>query len=167
MLDVWLKRPPEEANLFNPAFLGSLQYELAKEYTKQKGTGVPLTFVPLTLSVALHGPTRSRLPYSTVTSLYEWLQDNEDVLIGLAPRVRGVSPYLKEALRFGLRKNVLVFNSGHLLEVGTAKASFTGNFIENTTPETKEIIDRTKFMARWFAKSGSEASIIAAWGLRP
>jgi len=167
MLEVWNKRPPEEANLFNPAFLGSLLHELSKEFSKQKGSGLPLTYAALGLSVVLHGPTRDRLPYSTVTSLYEWLQDNEDVLIGLAARVRGVHPYLKEALRFGFRKNTLVMSDGHSLNIGDGKAHFPAGFLRDTTSETREIIDRNKFLARWFAKSGSEASIIAAWGLRP
>ncbi|MDF2374483.1 MAG: DUF6521 family protein, partial [Rhizobiaceae bacterium] len=125
------------------------------------------TYASLGLSVVLHGPTRNSLPYSTVTSLYEWLQDNEDVLIGLTARVRGLRPYFKEALRFGLRKNTLVLNDGHNLEVGHFKAHFPASFVRDTTAETREIIDRNKFMARWFAKSGSEASVIAAWGLRP
>jgi hypothetical protein len=167
MLEAWHKRPPEEANLFNPAFLGSLLHELSKEFHKLKGSRLPLTYAALALSVVLHGPTRDRLPYSTVTSLYEWLQDNEDVLIGLAARVRGVQPYLKEALRFGLRKNTLVMSGGHSLDVGDDKAHFSAGFLRDTTAETREIIDRNKFMARWFAKSGSEASVIAAWGLRP
>lgn len=167
MLDVWNKRPPEEANLFNPAFLGSLLHELAKEYAKHKGSGVPLTFASLTLSVVLHGPTRSRLPYSTVTSLYEWLQDNEDILIGLAPRIRGVCPYLKEALLFGLQKRSLSLIDGHNINIGDVKAHFPASFERETSSETKEIVYRNKFMARWFAKSGSEPSIIAAWGLRP
>jgi hypothetical protein len=167
MLETWRRRPPEEANLFNPAFLGSLLHELSKEFRKQKGIGVPLTYAALGLSVILHGPTRDRLPYSTVTSLYEWLQDNEDVLIGLAARVRGVQPYLKEALRFGLGKSTLVVSEGHSLDVGDGKAHFSAGFLRDTTGETREIIERNKFIARWFAKSGSEASVIAAWGLRP
>ncbi|MEP2781097.1 MAG: three component ABC system middle component [Pseudoruegeria sp.] len=167
MLEVWRKRPTEEANLFNPAFLGSLLYEQSKEYLKHTSLGLPLTYASLCISVVLHGPTRDRLPYSTVTSLYEWLQDNEDVQIGLAARVQGVQPYLKEALRFGLRKNILVLSNGHSLIIGEVKAHFPAGFIRDTTAETKEIIDRNKFMARWFAKSGSEASVIAAWGLRP
>jgi hypothetical protein len=167
MLEIWRKRPPEEANLFNPAFLGSLTHELSKEYAKQKGSGLPLTYAALGLSVVLHGPTRDRLPYSTVTSLYEWLQNNEDVLIGLAGRVRGLHPYLKEALRFGFCKKTLLLGDGHRLIVGNTKAHFPIGFVRDTTAETRDILDRNKFMARWFAKSGSEATVIAAWGLRP
>lgn len=167
MLDVWDRRPPEEANLFNPAFLGSLLHEFAKEYSKQTGRGAPLTFLIPSLSAVLHGPTRDRLPYSTVTSLYEWLQQNEDILIGFAGRVQGISPYFKEALRFGLLKETLALLGDHAIWPGANKAHFPANFLRETTPETKDIIERNRFFARWFAKSGSEATIIAAWGLRP
>jgi len=167
MLDVWKRRPPEEANLFNPAFVASLLYEFAKEYSKQTSRGVPLTFFGPSLAAVLHRPTRSRLPYSTVTSLYEWLQDNEDILIGFAKRVQGISPYCKEALRFALQKETLVLSNGHSIQLGVKKGHFPANFLRDTTTETKDIIERNRFFARWFAKSGSEATIVAAWGVRP
>jgi len=167
MLEGWNRRPSEEANLFNPAFLASLLHEFAKDYSKQTGNGVPLTFFGPSLSAVLHKPTRSRLPYSTVTSLYEWIQDNEDLLIGFARRVQGISPYYKEALRFALQKGTLACGDGHMIRLGTAKGHFPAKFLRDTTAETKDIIERNRFFARWFAKSGSEATIIAAWGLRP
>ena len=167
MLEDWKRRPAEEANLFNPAFLASLLHEFAKEYSKQTGIGVPLTFFGPSLAAVLHKPTRSRLPYSTVTSLYEWIQGNEDLLIGFARRVQGISPFYKEALRFALHEKTLSYADGHLIQLGTAKGHFPGKFVSDTTPETKDIIERNRFFARWFAKSGSEATIIAAWGVRP
>jgi len=72
-----------------------------------------------------------------------------------------------EAVRFGISKQTLILVDGHALSIGKVKAHFTAGFIENTTAETKDIIKYTKFLARWFAKSGSEPSILAAWGLRP
>ena len=167
MLEQWEKRPPEEANLFNPAFIGSLLFEFAKEHAKQRDRGTPLTYVPIFLAVVLHRTSRLRLPYSTVTSLYEWLQRNEDVLIGLVDRIHGLRPYIQEAVRFGIIKQTLHVSKGHELNTGQVQAHFSAGFLRETTAETKEIIERTKFMARWFAKSGSESSIIAIWGMRP
>ena len=166
MLKPWQHRPPEEANLFNPAFVGSLIYEFSKEHKKHKYKAAPLEFIPLFLAIVLHAPTRHRLPYSTVTSMYEWLQENEDIKIGFSDRSIGILPYAKEALRFGVSKNTLFMGEGHGIDVGNVKAHFPALFVQETSPETKEIIDRTKFLARWFAKSGSEASIIGAWGIR-
>ena len=107
VLDRWEKRPVEEANLFNPAFVGSLIYEFVRTFEKSRSEGVPLTYIPLSLALSLHKPTRVRLPSRTVTSLYEWVQDNEDVLVGLHKRVMGLLPYTREAIQFGMHKRTL------------------------------------------------------------
>lgn len=162
-LDPWRRRPVEEANLFNPPFLCSLIFEFLKAH----GNGAPITLVVIGLTTSLHRLSRERLPYSTVSSLYEWLQSNEDVLIGFVARARGITPYVKEAILFGMDLNVLAPGDAHNIQLATTKAGFPKSFTDSTTPETKDIIDRTKFMGRWLAKSGSEVSIAAAWGVKP
>lgn len=162
----WRQRTPEEVYLFNPAFLGSLVYEFVRTYSKDhRETPLSLAFVGLTAS--LHGETRKRLPYSTVSSLYEWLQVNEALLIKFADRARGLTPYLKEAVIFSLSGQSLEQGEGHNFKIGNSRAGFTPAFLNEATSELSDIVERTRFMARWFAKSGSEASIMAAWGVRP
>lgn len=167
VLECWEQRPPEEANLFNPAFLGALVFEFVKEYEKSKPEGVPITFVLIALTVVLHNRTRSKLPSSMVSSLYSWMQEHEPTLIGFADRVSGLLPYLREALLFSLQHNTLRFGEGHLVLRGDKTAHFPSAFLRETTPEIKDTVNQTKFMARWFAKSGSESSILACWGVRP
>lgn len=166
-LTVWSARAPEEAHLFNPAFLGSLSFEFVKAYGSKRDGLAPLTLVAVALAISLHGGTRRRFPYSIVTSLYEWLQHNEDLLIGFPERVQGLMPYIREATVFAIAKHILAIAEGHHLRLGPKKAHFPKGFIADTTPETRDIIDRAKFVGRWFAKSGSESSILAAWGVRP
>jgi len=163
----WTSRPPEEAFLFNPAFLGSLLYEFVKEYTKSKPTGAPLLFLPVALAIILHKKTRDRLPHSTVSSLYEWMQNNEDALIGFNERILGLRPFHREALLFSLSHKSLRFETGHLLVCDSLQAHFSAGFKRETTQEIISTIDRIKFLARWFAKSGSEASILSCWGVCP
>jgi hypothetical protein len=167
VLDRWEQRPPEEAHLFNPAFLGSLVFEFTKEYEKSKPDGVPLTLIPIALTVALHRQTRLKLPSSTVSSLYGWMQENEATLIGFAERVSGLMPFLREALLFSLQHTTLRLGEGHLVLRGDQNAHFSAPFLRETTLEIKSAINQTKFMARWLAKSGSESSILACWGVRP
>lgn len=166
-LEIWEQRPSEEANLFNPAFIGSLMFEFVKAYQSGKDEGAPFSFLPLVLAVALHRNTRSRLPSKTVTSLYQWVQDNEDVLINLDKRIGGLMPYIREALRFAIAHGALRFGAGHNLVLGETKAHFPAPFTRETTNEISTTIDKSKFMARWLLKSGSEASILACWGIRP
>jgi len=166
-LERWHDRPIEEANLFNPAFLCALIHEFLKDYAKAQAGGAPLTVVVIAMTTTLHRASRERLPNRTVTPLYAWLQENEDLLIGFANRAKNISPYLKEAILFGMATGALAAGEGHNLLPGTTKATFPKSFIDTTTTEMKAIIERTKFMGRWLSNSGSEISVVAAWGIKP
>jgi len=166
-LEPWIRRPSEEANLFNPAFLCGLTYEFVKDYAKEQEAGAPLMLIAIALTACLHRGSRERLPHSTVSALYGWLQESEDLLVGFSDRARNVVPYVKQAIMFGMSLDVLAVGEGHRFILGAKRATFPKGFLEDTTPETKEIIERSKFLGRWFAKSGSEVSIAAAWGVKP
>lgn len=167
ILERWNNRPIEEANLFNPAFLCALIHEFLKDYVKAQGGGAPLTVVVIALATTLHRASRERLPNRTVTPLYAWLQDNEDLLIGFPERAKNIAPYVKEAIMFGMATETLATGGGHNLLPGIKKAVFSKSFIDMTTTEVKSIIDRTKFVGRWLSNSGSEVSVVAAWGIKP
>ena len=162
----WARRPVEEANLFNPAFLCGLTYEFTKAYSKEIKAGAPLMLVVIALTASLHSQSRERLPHSTVGYLYGWLQEHESLLVEFAERARNLTPYIKQAIMFGIAAGALEIN-GHHLTLGRAKASFTKSLLDDLTHETRNIIDSSKFLGRWFAKSGSEVSIAAAWGVKP
>lgn len=166
-LDPWSHRPSEEAYLFNPAFLGSLMFEFVKAFQRERSMGAPITFLPVALALTLHCESRSRLPSSTVSSLYQWVQDNEDLLVGFDKRIVGLMPYLKEALRFSLKQGSLNFSEGHHVVTGNTRAHFTASFKRDATQEVEQTIDKAKFISRWFLKSGSESSILSCWGVRP
>ena len=166
-LDSWDSRPTEEANLFNPAFLGSLIYEFTREFQRSKTDGVPVTYIPIALVLSLHRPTRERLPHSTITSLYEWVQNNEDTLIGFHERLIGLLPYIREAIQFAMHQQTIRLGQGHLIQISELKGHFTPQYLNDTTPEISDTIKRSQFVARWFLKSGTEASILACWGVRP
>jgi Family of unknown function (DUF6521) len=163
-LEKWQDRPIEEANLFNPAFLCAL---VLRDYRKAQVDGAPMTVVVIAMTATLHRASRERLPNRTVTSLYEWLLDNEDVLIGFANRAKNIVPYIKEAILFGMATETLAVGGGHNLLLGAKKATFPKPFVDTTTAEMKAIIDRAKFMGRWLSNSGSESSVVSAWGVKP
>lgn len=160
-LKEWAQRPIEERNLFNPPFLCSLTQEFVREFGKTDAS--PIMLVSIALTASLHGGTRSNLPYSVVTSLYEWLQDHENLLVEFSSRARNLMPHVREAIVFGLSYGSFEIRPDGTLGLTSKRALFSKLFLDETTPETKDIIIRTKFMGRWFSKSGSEASICAAW----
>lgn len=166
-LERWQDRPIEEANLFNPAFLCALINEFLKDYQKVHSSGAPTTVIVIAMAATLHRASRERLPNRTVTPLYAWLQENEDLLVGFAIRAKNIVPYVKEAIIFGMATETLEAGDGHNLLIGSKRVTFPKSFIDTTTTEMKEIIDRAKFMGRWLSNSGSEISITAAWGIKP
>lgn len=166
-LDRWARRPSEEANLFNPPFLCALTHEFLKEFSSHQKDGASIFMVIVALATSLHRSSRERLPYSTVTALYAWVQENEDLLIGFASRAKNIGPYVKEAIMFGLATQTLILGNGSHLLPGTTRAVFSKGFLAETTAETKAIVERSRFMGRWLAKSGSEISIAALLGVRP
>lgn len=166
-LEPWRMRPPEEANLFNPPFICGLICEFLRSYTKNREDGASLFLTIIALTIALHASSRQRLPYSTVTPLYAWVQENEDLLIGLATRAKNLTPYIREAVRFGMGANALSITNSSNLTIGTAKGNFPKSFSDQTTFETRDIIERSRFLGRWLSKSGSEISISAALGVKP
>lgn len=163
----WNQRPVEEANLFNPAFCGALSYEFVRDFEKAKDTGAPYPLLPVALTLSLHPNTRRKLPTTTVTSLYDWAQKNPECLVGLAERVQSVLPYVREGISFAVSYGALRFTEGFDIHQGTKKCSFTPTFLEQSTQEINETVKVTRFIARWFAKSGSTSSILACWGIRP
>lgn len=163
----WAKRPSEEANLFNPPFLCALTYEFLKEFSRHNKSGASMFIVILALATSLHRNSRDRLPHSTITALYSWVQDNEDLLIGFASRAKNITPYVKEAIMSGLAAQTLELGQGSNLLPGSKRAIFSKSLLEEMTAETKVIVERAKFMGRWLAKSGSEVSIAAMLGVRP
>jgi hypothetical protein len=167
LLEQWAHRPSEEANLFGPSFLCALIYEFVKNFVSNEKEGATLFMTTIALTTSLHRSSRERLPYSTVTSLYAWVQENEDLLVGFAHRSMNVGPYIKEGVLFGLATKVLVADDASILGLGAQRAAFPKAFVDDTTPETRSIIERTRFMGRWFAKSGTQTSIAAALGVRP
>ena len=166
VLEPWERRPSEEAHLFNPAFCGALSYEFVKSYTAasaQTSADLPLIFCAL--PVCLHLETRQRLPSSTRTSVYTWLQREPGVLVGYADRARDLAPYLKQGISFGISRDTFAIDDQGSLKLGAKKATFTPSFLENATAEVRDIVMSARMIGRWFAGAGTTATILAAWGI--
>ena len=158
----WNDRPPEVANLFNPAFCALLLRHAVKDYARERGEGMPLGLVVLVLPVVLHGRTRDALPASTVTHLHAWLENNSEVQIGLAQRLESMAPYTREAVLFALQRRILSVTDGLL----TAPIVRLSAYAPESGSEAEACVRRAGFLGRWLAKNGSPATVLSLWGLR-
>jgi hypothetical protein len=167
MLERWDQRPREEAYLFNPAFCGVLACEFVKAFAGKEKSGAPLTLVLLALTISLHCSSRERLPKTTTASLYQWVQSQEEILIGFARRAVVLRPYVLEGVRFTVGTKALSFADGQVLALGEKPATYTAGRLQNETSETKRIVEQTRMLGRWFSRSGEESFILSAFGVRP
>lgn len=165
-LPAWQDRSPEEAHHFNPAFCGALVYEFVRSYTRTKSKPPSLALPFCALPICLHPSTRERLPRSTITGLYAWLEQNPDVLVGFADRAINLAPYVREALRYAIARDAILIAENGLVETGSKRASFPVSYLEETTTETRNTVDAVRKVARWFAAAGDTPTILAAWGIR-
>ena len=163
----WSARPPEEANLFNPALCGLLTSEFVKEYQKAKAGPCPFVLPFVALPIALHEKTRCLLPRSTVTSLYTWRERNPNALVGFAARACSLRPAVQEAIRFCIDRKVLaVSEDGHLL-VGSSPLAAGQKYALTLTEDAADGLNCARMLGRWFAKAGTASTILSGWGVKP
>lgn len=166
-LEAWSERwAAEEANHFNPAYCGALIYEFARSYRNARRRPASFALVFCALPIALHPDTRERLPLTTGSGMFPWLEENRDVRIGFGIRARNLAPYVKEGVRYAMARKAVRLEEGGVIEIGPKRASFTTTAFEATTPEVRSTVQSVRMVARWFAGSGDAASILAGWGIR-
>jgi len=163
----WEKRAVEEANLFNPAFCGTLIVKTVEDFGKKASHGFPFPLTFLVLPIVLHHGTREALPSSTITSLLPWLQDNRHQLVDFPARVRRLKSITQEAIMFSMTQDVLAIAQDGTLQVGRKKIPVTERSMESFTREARECVDRARFLGRWLATAGTTATIMASWGVAP
>ena len=160
------RRALGEANHFNPAYCGVLVYEFVRSYEKAQKNPPSFALLFCALPVVLHPATRDRLPSSTATRLFTWLENNRDVRIGFSDRACNLRPYIREALRYAAAHQAISFGNGGAITAGPKRASFTSTALNETTTDVRDTIKAVRLIARWFAIAGDTSTILAAWGIR-
>lgn len=158
----WNERPIELANLFNPAFCALILRQAVIGYQKQgsKGLDYPVAF--LVLPIVLHGFSRESLPATTRTKLHIWLQEHQEVRVGLEQRVLSLSDYTKEAIIFGLQHKALAFDENGALTAPKRQLSY----FETGSSEATLCIEKAGMLGKWFVGAGSTATLLAMWGIQ-
>ncbi len=168
-MSIWSERQAEVANLLNPAFCGFLLREAVSSYVSEAGEGMPLSLCFLVLPFVLHSPTREALPSSIRTTLLAWLQANPEVRLEFAFRVRSITPFTREALRFLIIRE-LISTDGGILRVGTGNLNNARGLQTRITSATEEIADcvvRARFLGRWLALAPDEVTVYNFLGVQP
>ncbi len=163
----WTNRVVEEKNLFNPAFGAMLVAEAVSEFQKKTTRPLPFAVTFLILPIVLHEATRDALPNSTLTALLPWVQDNREQLVGFAERVKNLREISRESVLFGLQNAILALTENGEVTLGSDRKSVTPARTPLFTLEVRACVDRSGFVGRWFAATGTTANIFSAWGVTP
>lgn len=164
-MKAWLERSPDIAALFNPAFCGTLLYSAVGAHVGEREVPLPFSLSFIVLPLVLHEPTAEQLPASIRTPMHTWIADHPEIRIGLADRVRGFAPLVRESLMFLLSRGAIRVVDRSILSVsGTVRLTAVGAIGSN---ELTAAIRRARLVGRLIAYAGRPAAIFASLGLRP
>lgn len=161
----WVERPPEQARLLNPAFVGVTIWACARGYASVREIGLPYALAFVAVPITLHKATREDLPLSTRTSMASWLAENPRALVGFAERARAIVPLVKEGIIFGSSGQMLTLDNLRLTAADRPRSM--ARFEREATDEVKACVKKAEFVGKWFAGSGDYATIMALWGVAP
>ncbi len=162
----WLRRPPEEANLLNPAFCCVTLAAAVTGYSRVEDPGIPYPLFFLVLPTVLHKATRDSLPPNTRTSLAAWTQENAEIKILFADRVAALKEHTRLAILFGLDNSWFDFLPNGRIQ-STLSDTDIDDFIRKLDGEAKDCVRGARFVGRWFVRAGSSQTIWALFGIRP
>jgi hypothetical protein len=163
ILPPWQVRSSVSAAMFNPALIAVILAAAANQYETASSFPMPWPMSYLVPPIVLHEPTRDVLPKTSRTSLPKWAADQIVLTVGFPARAQHLAPYVREALRFGLREQM--FN---LTLQGTAlQCTALPKTTKNSPGDLAPIVRAAGMLGRMFARTGDAATVFAALRIRP
>lgn len=163
---VWADRSHEERALLNPGFCANLLWHAAREHAVEGNAALSFEESFLVLPFVLHRETRETLPRSSRTSLAVWLDNNPLARGRVVGRARLLVPFTKEALTFGGVHGLIRFDGGRL-RADPGWQQVVNRTIKASSNEVRGCANRAAFIGKWFAQTGSAATVLALIGVRP
>jgi hypothetical protein len=156
-----LTRPADEVALYNAAFLAMLLAAASRAYQRKRGTGLPWILAFLVLPMVLPRTIRAALPRRTSAYLVNWIRSNPLSVLELPSQAKAFSPYVREAMRFGLRHRYLALEDAFLSSsISDRQVDLTAN------GEAIEIVKAARLLGGWLAKEEA-VQVLAQFGVRP
>lgn len=162
MLPIWKKRPEVTANLLNPAFCSEIMRECIAAYTAEINKNFPFVLSVLILPLILNRRIRERLPKSKANNIHNWINNNEDLKVGLAKSISNLIPFTKETLMFSIAYDSLTIDKSGNIESKTRKRKLKVDDIE-----IKSSLNKAAILGKLLSKSGNPSTIYSILGVRP
>jgi len=164
----WEKRPPEDANLYNPVFCSVILHNAIKGYQSQQESGMPFPLIFLILPFVLHQKTRETLPNTTNKNFYSWLQENPQIYIRFSHGAKHRVQQTKESIAFGIKQQIFqVNNDGRIILVIKRRTVRNPDKIWSKESDAYQCYSKAHFVGKWLTKINDVSNIFVALGIRP
>lgn len=162
MLPNWEQRPEITAQLINPAFCSEILRECASAYKKEANANFPFALSVLVLPFVLNSKIRERLPKTKASTVHGWINDNEDLKIGLASSISSFIPFTRESIMFAIAHDSLTID-----EQGNIEVKHRRGKLKADDEEINSCIKKAEVIGKVFSKSGNPLTIYSILGIKP
>src|SRR5258707_3772070 len=98
MLPTWEKRPEITAHLISAAFCSEIIRQCVSAYKGEVKSNLPFSLSVLVLPLILNTRIRERLPRNKSNTIHGWINENEELKIGLANNIASFIPFTRETV---------------------------------------------------------------------
>ena len=161
-LPKWEDRPEITAHLINPAFCGEIMRVCASAYKQESRNNLPLALSVLVLPLILNNGIRGRLPKNKNNTIHGWINENEDLKIGLANSITSFIPFTRETVMFAIAHNSLSIDENGNIDIKPRKKKF-----KTEDEEINSCLKKAEVIGKVFSKSGSPLTIYSILGIKP
>jgi hypothetical protein len=162
MLPNWENRPEITANLINPAFCSEVIVVSVSAYKEESKSNFPFALSALVLPLILNNLIRERLPRNKSNTFHKWVNDNEDLKIGLVENIRSFIPFTREAIMFAIAHDSLYIDEYGNIDIKPRRRRF-----KSDDSEIKSCLKKAEIVGKIFSKSGSPLTIYSILGIKP
>jgi Family of unknown function (DUF6521) len=162
MIPEWKNRPEITAHLNNPAFCSEIIRECVIGYNGESNRKFPFALSFLVLPIILNSKIRDRLPSNKSNNVHRWINENEDLKIGLSSSITSFIPFTKESIMFAITHDSLEID-----EVGNIEIKPRKGRLKMDNDEIKNCVAKATVMGKIFSKSGNPFTIFAMLGIKP
>lgn len=155
--------PADAAALFNPAYCAAILHRICSGYQFGGASGIPYALPFLALPIVLHEASAERLPPSARVRLHTWLLDNPEILIGFADRARSLAPFVRDAISFALKYQII-----QLVESDRLAASKSTQVAKwEKQPYNMVTAKRAMILGKLLSQISEVPTVFTLFGVRP
>lgn len=162
MLPNWENRPEITAHLINPAFCSEIMRVCVSAYKGESKSNFPFALSVLVLPLILNNGIRERLPKNKSNTIHGWINENEDLKIGLANNITSFIPFTRETVMFAIAHNSLSIDESGNIDVKPRREKF-----KTEDEEIKSCLKKAEIIGKIFSKSGNPLTIYSILGIKP